>query len=124
MGSLSLTAGSEVVSPCRRLLRLLLAASALLLAAMGPAVAQDAKLRPVSLFMYRVAPDLGAAPLGIPPHALGYVADEALQVGIEYAGGSSGALQQLAAGKGQFATSTPTQRRWGSAWARRRALGT
>ena len=39
----------------------------------------------------------------------GYFAEEGLQVGVEYAGGSSGALQLLAAGKGQFATSTPTQ---------------
>ena len=66
-------------------------------------------MKPVSLFMYSVAPDLGDAPLWIVPHALGYFADEGLQVGVEYAGGSSGALQLLAAGKGQFATSTPTQ---------------
>lgn len=76
----------------------------------SPTRAQGPKtLRPVSLFMYSVAPDLGDAPLWIVPHALGYFADEGLQVGVEYAGGSSGALQLLAAGKGQFATSTPTQ---------------
>ena len=82
---------------------------ALLAPGMSPALAQDARLRPVSLFMYSVAPDLGDAPLWIVPHALGYFADEGLQVSVEYAGGSSGALQLLAAGKGQFATSTPTQ---------------
>jgi hypothetical protein len=98
-----------MVSPSRRPVRLLLAASALLAAAMPPAVTQDAKLRPVSQFMYSVAPDVGDAPLWIVPHALGYFADEALQVGVEYAGGSSGALQLLAAGKGQFGASTPTQ---------------
>jgi NitT/TauT family transport system substrate-binding protein len=59
--------------------------------------------------LYSDAPYLGDAPLWIVPHALGYFADEGLQVGVEYAGGSSGALQLLAAGKGQFATSTPTQ---------------
>jgi len=98
-----------MVSTSRRLACLLLGASALLAAATPFALAQDAKLRPVSLFMYSVAPDLGDAPLWIVPHALGYFADEGLQVGVEYAGGSSGALQLLAAGKGQFATSTPTQ---------------
>jgi NitT/TauT family transport system substrate-binding protein len=98
-----------MVSTSRRLACLLLGASALLAAATPFALAQDAKLRPVSLFLYSVAPDLGDAPLWIVPHALGYFADEGLQVGVEYAGGSSGALQLLAAGKGQFATSTPTQ---------------
>ena len=91
-----------------RLACLLLAAT-LFASGIAPASAQDAKLKPVSLFMYSVAPDLGDAPLWIVPHALGYFADEGLQVGVEYAGGSSGALQLLAAGKGQFATSTPTQ---------------
>lgn len=81
----------------------------LLASGITPASAQDTKLKPVSLFMYSVAPDLGDAPLWIVPHALGYFADEGLQVGVEYAGGSSGALQLLAAGRGQFATSTPTQ---------------
>jgi NitT/TauT family transport system substrate-binding protein len=82
----------------------------MLAAGIAPTSAQDsATLKPVSLFMYSVAPDLGDAPLWIVPHALGYFADEGLQVGVEYAGGSSGALQLLAAGKGQFATSTPTQ---------------
>ncbi len=91
-----------------RLACLLLGAT-LFASSVAPASAQDAKLKPVSLFMYSVAPDLGDAPLWIVPHALGYFADEGLQVGVEYAGGSSGALQLLAAGKGQFATSTPTQ---------------
>jgi NitT/TauT family transport system substrate-binding protein len=91
-----------------RLACLLLAAT-LFASGIAPASAQDAKLKPVSLFMYSVAPDLGDAPLWIVPHALGYFANEGLQVGVEYAGGSSGALQLLAAGKGQFATSTPTQ---------------
>ena len=80
-----------MVSTSRRLACLLLGASALLAAATPFALAQDAKLRPVSLFMYSVAPDLGDAPLWIVPHALGYFADEGLQVGVEYAGGSSGA---------------------------------
>jgi hypothetical protein len=92
----------------RRLASLLLGAL-LLAAAIPPASAQDAKLRPITLFMYSVAPDLGDAPLRIVPHALGYFAEEDLQVRAEYAGGSSGALQLLAAGQGQFATSTPTQ---------------
>jgi NitT/TauT family transport system substrate-binding protein len=87
----------------------LLLAAMLFASGIAPASAQDAKMKPVSLFMYSVAPDLGDAPLWIVPHALGYFADEGLQVGVEYAGGSSGALQLLAAGKGQFATSTPTQ---------------
>ncbi len=77
---------------------------------MASSIAADkAALQPVSLLMYSVAPDLGDAPLWMVPHALGYFADEGLQVGVEYAGGSSGALQLLAAGKGQFAASTPTQ---------------
>jgi NitT/TauT family transport system substrate-binding protein len=77
---------------------------------MATSIAADNKaLQPVSMLMYSVAPDLGDAPLWMVPHALGYFADEGLQVGVEYAGGSSGALQLLAAGKGQFATSTPTQ---------------
>jgi NitT/TauT family transport system substrate-binding protein len=91
-----------------RLACLLLGAT-LFASGIAPARAQDAKLKPVSLFMYSVAPDLGDAPLWIVPHALGYFADEGLQVSVEYAGGSSGALQLLAAGRGQFATSTPTQ---------------
>jgi NitT/TauT family transport system substrate-binding protein len=96
-----------MISPNRWLAFLLL--GALFATSMSPALAQDARLRPVSLLMYSVAPDLGDAPLWLVPHALGYFADEGLQVSVEYAGGSSGALQLLAAGKGQFATSTPTQ---------------
>jgi NitT/TauT family transport system substrate-binding protein len=96
-----------MISPNRWLAFLLL--GALFASGMSPALAQDARLRPVSLLMYSVAPDLGDAPLWMVPHALGYFADEGLQVSVEYAGGSSGALQLLAAGKGQFATSTPTQ---------------
>jgi len=58
---------------------------------------------------YSVAPDLGDAPLWMVPYALGYFADEGLDVGIQESGGSSASLQFLAAGKGQFASSTPDQ---------------
>ena len=43
------------------------------------------------------------------PYALGYFADEGLDVGIQQSGGSSASLQLLAANKGQFASSTPDQ---------------
>ena len=58
---------------------------------------------------YNVAPDLGDAPLWMVPYALGYFADEQLDVGIQQSGGSSASLQLLAAGRGEFASSTPDQ---------------
>jgi hypothetical protein len=46
---------------------------AMLAAGAAETSAQDSKsLKPVSLFMYSVAPDLGDAPLWIVPHALGH----------------------------------------------------
>ena len=45
---------------------------------------------------YNVAPDLGDAPLWMVPYALGYFADEGLDVGIQQSGGSSASLQLLA----------------------------
>jgi NitT/TauT family transport system substrate-binding protein len=67
------------------------------------------KLKHVTLLNYSVAADMGDAPLWIVPHALGYFADEELDVGIQQSGGSAAALQLLAAGRGEFATSVPDQ---------------
>jgi NitT/TauT family transport system substrate-binding protein len=98
------------MAPSHRRLALTLSCATLLALAIAATRAEDAKSpRRVLLSMYSVAPDLGDAPLWMVPHALGFFADEGLNVSVEYAGGSSGALQLLAAGKGQFATSTPTQ---------------
>jgi NitT/TauT family transport system substrate-binding protein len=93
-----------------RRLALMLSCATLLALAIAAARGEYAKSpRRVLLSMYSVTPDLGDAPLWMVPHTLGFFADAGLNVGIQYAGGSSGALQLLAAGKGQFATSTPTQ---------------
>jgi NitT/TauT family transport system substrate-binding protein len=77
------------------------------------ALAEDGKgakpAEKIVFLNYSVAPDLGDAPLWIVPYALGYFADEGLDVGIQQSGGSSASLQFLAAGRGQLASSTPDQ---------------
>jgi len=91
--------------------RLLTGAWLAALAALSPALAQDAAkpLRKITYLNYNVVLELGDAPLWLIPHAMGYFADEGLQVDIQNSGGSSAAIQLLIAGKGQFATSTPDQ---------------
>jgi NitT/TauT family transport system substrate-binding protein len=66
-------------------------------------------VRKLVLLQYNVVPDLGDAPLWMVPHALGYFADEGLDVSVQLAGGSSGAIQLLVAGRGNIATTTPDQ---------------
>jgi NitT/TauT family transport system substrate-binding protein len=87
-------------------------ALALTLTALGAhrlSAQSSGNLKHVTLLNYSVSADMGDAPLWIVPHALGYFADEGLDVGIQQSGGSAAALQLLAAGKGEFATSVPDQ---------------
>lgn len=76
--------------------------------AMPRAIAQGTP-RKLVLLQYNVVPDLGDAPLWIVPHAMGYFADEGLDVSVQLAGGTSGAIQLLEAGRGDFASATPDQ---------------
>ncbi|HLX28628.1 MAG TPA: hypothetical protein VKV24_09110, partial [Casimicrobiaceae bacterium] len=60
---------------------LLVFALLLSLCASGVAPAQDkAPLRKVTLLIYSNVPDLGDAPYWMVPHAMGYFAEEGLQV--------------------------------------------
>jgi NitT/TauT family transport system substrate-binding protein len=77
----------------------------------GGARAQSAPApaRKITLLQYNVVPDLGDAALWIIPHAMGYFADEGLDVTCQLAGGAAGAVQLLAAGRGDIATTIPDQ---------------
>src|SRR3954464_1862103 len=85
--------------------RLLTGAWLAALAALSPALAQDAAkpLRKITYLNYNVVLELGDAPLWLIPHAMGYFADEGLQVDIQNSGGSSAAIQLLTRRKGQIA---------------------
>jgi NitT/TauT family transport system substrate-binding protein len=89
----------------------LIAALAGLLCVSSGATAQVASTpsRNVTLLQYNVVPDLGDAALWIIPHAMGYFADEGLDVSVQLAGGAAGAVQLLAAGRGEIATTIPDQ---------------
>jgi NitT/TauT family transport system substrate-binding protein len=93
-----------------KLRRKLLLVFALLLSlgASGSALAQDkAPLRKVTLLIYSNVPDLGDAPYWMVPHAMGYFAEEGLQVEPVYAKGAGFAIQLLSSGKGDFALAVP-----------------
>lgn len=87
---------------------LLVAALLLSLGTNGAAMAQDkAPLRKVTLLIYSNVPDLGDAPYWMVPHAMGYFAEEGLQVEPVYAKGAGFAIQLLSSGKGDFALAVP-----------------
>lgn len=91
----------------RRTLSLLIAVSLSLLVN-GPALAQNAApLRKVTLLIYSNVPDLGDAPYWMVPHAMGYFAEEGLEVEPVYAKGAGFAIQLLSSGKGDFALAVP-----------------
>ena len=75
-----------------------------------PAVALaqgNAALRKVTLLIYSNAPDIGDAPYWMVPHAMGYFAEEGLQVEPVYAKGAGFAIQLLSSNQGDFALAVP-----------------
>ncbi len=67
----------------------------------------NAPLRKVTLLIYSNVPDLGDAPYWMVPHAMGYFADEGLQVEPVYAKGAGFAIQLLSSNQGDFALAVP-----------------
>src|SRR6185503_185172 len=66
-----------------------------------------APLRKVTLLIYSNAPDIGDAPYWMVPHAMGYFAEEGLDVAPVYAKGASFAIQLLSSNQGDFALAVP-----------------
>lgn len=74
----------------------------------GAASAQGiTPLKEVVLLIYSNAPDLGDAPYWMVPYAMGYFADEGLQVSPVYAKGAGFAIQLLSSNQGDFALAVP-----------------
>jgi len=87
---------------------LLLLALSVSFALPAAAIAQaTAPLRKVTLLIYSNAPDIGDAPYWMVPHAMGYFAEEGLEVAPVYAKGASFAIQLLSSNQGDFALAVP-----------------
>src|SRR4051794_5734892 len=101
--------GQERISSMTHVRRLLTGAWLAALAALSPALAQDAAkpLRKITYLNYNVVLELGDAPLWLIPHAMGYFADEGLQVDIQNSGGARAAGPRRIPGGGELLTAPP-----------------